>query len=158
MMFSRNEWAKRRYAEDPEFRKRKLEINERWRKANRAKVNERRRFRWESDPKFRKKVVAYRKALHRLYRLKRYRLSLQEYQALLRKQNGACAICGKKSDKPLCIDNCHVTGIVRGLLCHKCNAGLGFYDENQKFMRAAITYLESFRVTVGLVKRALTGR
>jgi Recombination endonuclease VII len=60
---------------------------------------------------------------------KRYR---QMYEALFNQQNGLCAICGKhesevypKKPKKLCIDHCHVTGRIRGLLCEPCNLKLG---------------------------------
>ena len=73
-------------------------------------------------------------------RLRRYGLSAADYAKLLARQNGACGIC-KRSGRALCIDHCHLTGKVRGLLCHKCNRGLGHYDDNPVFTQAATAYL-----------------
>src|SRR5215467_6279359 len=59
-----------------------------------------------------------------------YGITFEEYQALLNKQGGVCAICGeletetmKRTDKlkQLAVDHCHVTGKVRALLCSSCN-------------------------------------
>jgi Recombination endonuclease VII len=77
-------------------------------------------------------------------RVARYGLSVEEYEALVREQNGACAICKKKPARWFCIDHCHATGVVRGLLCVKCNVGLGHFDEDPHLMRTATAYLEVF--------------
>ena len=55
-----------------------------------------------------------------------------------------CEICGAspKDGKRLCIDHNHTTGKLRGLLCDKCNTGLGMYKENITLLKKAITYLE----------------
>ena len=60
---------------------------------------------------------------------------------LLERQRGLCAICKKIPDRALCVDHCHSTGKVRGLLCHKCNMGLGLYSEDLEIMLAAMTYV-----------------
>jgi hypothetical protein len=58
-----------------------------------------------------------------------------------RAQEGECAICGEKSDK-LFVDHNHKTGLVRGLLCHQCNCGIGFFRESVPAILSAIDYLE----------------
>jgi hypothetical protein len=73
--------------------------------------------------------------------LKRYGMSLAEYDALLAKQGGACAICRKRSKGRLCVDHCHLTGTIRGLLCHACNLALGSLKEDQASLVAALAYL-----------------
>ena len=70
-------------------------------------------------------------------------MSVEDYTAMLARQGGACAICHRKSRQVLCVDHCHVSAKVRGLLCGKCNSGLGFFDENPSLMRTATAYLES---------------
>ena len=73
-----------------------------------------------------------------------YGLSLQDYRAMLERQGNICGIC-KTPGKPLCVDHCHATGKVRGLLCRDCNLGLGNYKDNPVFTRAATAYLEAAR-------------
>ena len=65
---------------------------------------------------------------------------------MLAGQGGVCAICKRKFDKTPCVDHCHSTGKVRGLLCRKCNIGLGFCRDDSNLMRAATAYLETSRV------------
>lgn len=73
-------------------------------------------------------------------RLFKYGLTYEEYQTMLVEQNGECAICSKVLEKP-CIDHCHTTGKVRGLLCNSCNTGLGHFKDNPDSLEAAIRYL-----------------
>jgi hypothetical protein len=75
-------------------------------------------------------------------RARRYGLSLADYRALQKRQGNACAIC-RKVTRVLCIDHCHVTGRVRGLLCRPCNSALGFYADDQRLLRAALAYLQA---------------
>jgi len=70
--------------------------------------------------------------------LKYYYVStVADYNARLARQNGACAICKTKPDHTLCVDHCHVTREVRGLLCRGCNLGLGNYKDDPRLLRAA---------------------
>lgn len=58
------------------------------------------------------------------YRIKKnYGLSVEDFDELLQKQGGVCAICNRvhKSSRRLCVDHNHKTGKVRGLLCNNCN-------------------------------------
>lgn len=66
---------------------------------------------------------------------------------LLIRQDGCCAICGqseKDLKKQLCIDHCHITGKIRGLLCNRCNWLLGHAKDNMYILQAAIKYLTKF--------------
>lgn len=87
---------------------------------------------------------------HRTYYRKsalrnKYGITLGDYDAMLREQNGRCAICfsPQPSGVSLYIDHCHDTGAVRGLLCHPCNAGIGFLEDDVNRMKSAIRYLEN---------------
>lgn len=71
----------------------------------------------------------------------RYRMTIEDYENLLYKQKGACAICKVKKGKELHVDHCHKTGIVRGLLCGNCNRALGLMKDNMSFLKNAIEYL-----------------
>lgn len=67
-------------------------------------------------------------------------------------QNKSCAVCQRpislsasnKASKPH-VDHCHVTGVVRGLLCLTCNTGLGMFGDSLDLLDAAKTYLLQFR-------------
>ena len=61
-----------------------------------------------------------------------------------RKQEGRCAICGEEpsTKRGLAIDHCHITGKVRGLLCHGCNIGIGSMKDSAVLLLKAIRYLE----------------
>jgi hypothetical protein len=73
---------------------------------------------------------------------KNYSITLKEYSELLDKQEGVCAICGSRPGKrKLAVDHVHTSGIVRGLLCMKCNIGLGNFKEDINLLRKAIAYL-----------------
>lgn len=72
-------------------------------------------------------------------RLRRYGLSPESFNELMKKQSGVCAICKKRETQH--IDHCHGSGKVRGLLCHHCNVGLGHFQDSQELLLAAIEYL-----------------
>jgi hypothetical protein len=82
----------------------------------------------------------------RKHQLKTYGLSLEEYNSLLDKQQGCCAICGTHQDKfkiKLSIDHCHTSKKVRGLLCSNCNHGLGQFKDSVIFLKSAIDFLNN---------------
>lgn len=74
----------------------------------------------------------------------RYGIGLNQKMALLELQGGGCAICGDKQPKneKFYLDHCHATGAIRGILCLKCNTGLGCYNDNPTLMLSAISYLQ----------------
>jgi 5-methylcytosine-specific restriction endonuclease McrA len=75
-----------------------------------------------------------------------YGLTLEEFVEMYSMQDGRCLICGRafagQFDPLLHVDHDHATGRVRGLLCHVCNKGLGFFGESPERFRRAATYLE----------------
>jgi hypothetical protein len=74
----------------------------------------------------------------------KYGITLEEYDRLLEAQGGICAICGTQPGKRrLCVDHNHSTGLVRGLLCFRCNYGLPWFRESQKNLTAAAAYVAS---------------
>ena len=76
---------------------------------------------------------------------KKYSMSEDDYNTLLKLQNKKCKIC-KKDPEPikLDVDHDHITGKIRGLLCGTCNRGLGNFKDNIDLMKAAIKYLEKY--------------
>lgn len=106
-----------------------LERNREWADSNREKVRARRRL-WA------------------------FGLTPEEFERKLQEQEGRCDICGiemhlaadRNKDGSLktngiCIDHDHGTGVVRGLLCSRCNKGLGHFKDDLARLRAAVDYL-----------------
>lgn len=74
---------------------------------------------------------------------KLYGIDKEIENQLLENQNFACKICLKNlSDKLYHIDHCHKSNKVRGILCVKCNTGLGKFEDNIEYLQNAIKYLE----------------
>ncbi len=137
MAFS-NKQHRKRYAEDPEHRARKLAENRTWRTEHREELNAQWSEKWSGDPEFRERRRAR-------YRLRKYGLAPEDYRRMLAEQNGVCAICKLNSRRELCVDHCHLTQTVGGLLCNNCNTGLGMYDDDPDRMREGAAYLDRRR-------------
>jgi hypothetical protein len=78
---------------------------------------------------------------------KKYGITLKERNILLQKQNNKCKICSLKFNENIfklkaCVDHCHETEKIRGLLCRTCNAGLGYFKDNIEQLTKAINYLK----------------
>lgn len=75
-----------------------------------------------------------------------YGITQAEYDVLLARQLGVCAICKgtNASGKALSVDHCHITHKIRGLLCSKCNCGLGQFNHDPGLLHAAADYLECY--------------
>lgn len=80
----------------------------------------------------------------RALNIRKYGMRLPDLESLLLFQAQRCRICwtsepaGKGSFH---VDHCHETGRVRGLLCGRCNVGLGMFRESPGLMAAATEYL-----------------
>lgn len=81
--------------------------------------------------------------------MKKFGISLDDYDSMLSFQGGSCAICKTKDpvghgrkNKRFSVDHDHKTGKVRGLLCHHCNVGIGSMMDDVKILKSAIRYLE----------------
>ena len=75
-----------------------------------------------------------------------YGITLEQYNTMLEAQDYRCAICGNEDEvegRRLAIDHCHTSGKVRGLLCGKCNRGLGLFYDNYELLQNAIQYLKN---------------
>lgn len=90
--------------------------------------------------KNREKVLSYMRNAN----IRRYGISLKEYESLKYGQKNRCAICGileSKLKRKLDIDHDHKKGNVRGLLCNSCNKGLGYFRDSVSYIRNALAYL-----------------
>jgi hypothetical protein len=80
--------------------------------------------------------------------IRKYGISIEEYNMLLEKQGGVCAICRqpetiivKGVQHRLTVDHNHETGKVRGLVCHRCNNTLGWYKDKIETFTNFVLYL-----------------
>jgi Recombination endonuclease VII len=75
----------------------------------------------------------------------KYGITLDEYDAMVKRQGGLCAVCKRPPsgrNKHLSVDHCHKTGAVRGLLCYKCNTAAGLLGDDPELAAQLTLYLE----------------
>lgn len=118
----RNTAWKKRYAEDENFRSKKLED------AKNLKI---------------KNPEAYRRQSRNATLRAQYGIDIDEYDKMFQEQGGVCAICRNSAPegKHFSIDHDHVSQKVRKLLCNGCNTGLGFFNDSPMLLDAAADYL-----------------
>lgn len=95
--------------------------------------------------KYRKEHSLDIKEQNKLYQKKsKYNLDKEGYLKLFDIQNNKCAICGCSfSENKACVNHCHETNKVRGLLCSKCNTLLGMARDDINILQNAINYLQT---------------
>lgn len=105
-------------------------------------------YRYHNDPEVKK---AHRKA-SRKHALKKYGLTEEQFMQMHEDQKGKCVICSAEIPtihenryESCCVDHCHSSGKVRGLLCWDCNVGLGKFFDNPQLLEKAAEYLRSTR-------------
>jgi hypothetical protein len=85
-----------------------------------------------------------------LSRLRNYGLTPERYDLMYQEQGGRCAICGTLGQsRGLAIDHDHDTGVVRGLLCSRCNSGIAMLCHNREYVQAADHYLARWEGVTG---------
>ena len=141
---------------NPEYQKqycidnkeKKKKARQEWYKANQERVDNKSK-QWRKDNP--DKMLGYTKKYNKSSTEKRrrstikyrYGLSYEDWQKIWDNQNGQCIICEKPFISPsdACVDHNHKTGEVRGLLCHRCNCGIGYLNDDPKIMAKAIEYV-----------------
>lgn len=127
-----------------------------WKRLNRERVREWARQdrinnpekykRWSRNSRIKQGLERSEKEI-----LRRRGIDKAKYDLMVLEQDNKCAICKKEETRKsrtkgnvcrLAIDHCHETNIVRGLLCHDCNAGLGHFHDSIEILEQAILYLE----------------
>jgi len=116
-----------------------------YRENNEEQYRESSRRYYESNKEQRKvsrrKYYENNKERFRGYNLKKeYGITLEEYKDMVKMQNSKCLICGE-FEEILCVDHCHKSDEVRGLLCGPCNMGLGGFKDNPSLLEEAAAYL-----------------
>lgn len=128
----------------------KYKAKREYERRNPAKVNAAARLRRQRN------IDQYRSAQRDHYRANRdayrnlairsmYGISLAEYEAMLAQQGGKCACCGATKNpngKRLFVDHDHETGAIRGIICNRCNRGIGSLGDTIEGVRRALNYLE----------------
>lgn len=108
------------------------------------------------DPQKYKKYQENYVRKHGIKKVRRYEvlrihgLSSDQHNKMIISQNNKCAICFKEETRlgrsgditPLCVDHCHKTQKIRGLLCHCCNTAIGKLKDNISLLESAIEYLK----------------
>jgi hypothetical protein len=88
-----------------------------------------------------------RKRYNKTYQLKSlYSLTNADYEQLKKEQNNSCAICKERLDDGFGthVDHNHKTGLVRAVLCRKCNLLLGHAKDSTDILQSAIMYLNKY--------------
>lgn len=126
----KKDYRRARVAVDPEYARRQAEYMANYRVQNRDKLKAAAKARYEQEKRY--------------WTLRRYGLTIEEYERMLSDQGGLCATCLKPPNgrwKRLHIDHDHATGVVRGLLCESCNHALGKVGDNIETLERMVAYL-----------------
>ena len=130
---------------EAELRK-KLRDKERitkWRKDNPEKYKAQWKRRSEKQSEY---YQQNKEKINSQYLKRIYGITTEDYNSILSEQDNTCAICKEEcvSGRKLAVDHNHNNSKVRGLLCCKCNRGLGNFHDNLDFLRSAVLYLEKY--------------
>ena len=123
---------------------------------NKEIVNERHRQCWEKHKEKRIKVAKLyylknKKQIKNISLQNKFGITTEQYEEMLQKQNGVCAICNHPEvakhksgiTLSLAVDHNHITGQIRGLLCHKCNRAIGLLRDDINIIKKTVKYLEN---------------
>jgi hypothetical protein len=113
-----------------------------WYEINKEEQKEKCRNRYHAGDKQKHAHVVWRNKL-----IREFGITEHDYNLRLNDQNEACKICGKKDDQRLAVDHCHRTGVIRGLLCRRCNMTIGLLEDNPCLIRSVANYIEENSIT-----------
>lgn len=115
---------------------------------NKQKRNQQHRDRYHSDVAYRKHQLQQSKRVRRKNYLKgKFNLTQDDVKLMVQRQENRCLICLEcfDDDKMIpCIDHCHITGKVRGILCPLCNKGIGLLKDDPERLLRASDYLKGY--------------
>lgn len=137
--------CKARYAQN---RDEYIARTQKWREDNPEKYEEWRRRNREEN---RERIAAVNR---RAYLQRKYGLSPDDFEFLVVAQGGKCRICEAAEGEKLHVDHHHDSGLVRGLLCGKCNKAIGLLDEDPQLFEAATSYLREKQLPLSCGDRA----
>jgi len=94
-------------------------------------------------------------AVRERHLIRKYGVTLADYDAMLQAQDGKCAICqapeAAQFKGVFHVDHCHASGAVRGLLCRGCNHMLGVVGDDPTKLLRAVTYLKGPQVAAEVI-------
>lgn len=128
-----NNRFQRRYLEDPEFREKAIARIAAYKAKDREAYLARQRESAKKNGGYLNKRL-----------LAKFGITTAEYCAMRDAQNKRCAICNREEStrqRRLAVDHDHALGVVRGLLCHHCNTGLGNFFDDPALLFKAVQYL-----------------
>lgn len=112
----------------------------RWREANPDRAREQ----WNKHNRKRLANPEHLQAKRDAHMLRRYGLTVADFESLLTQQDGVCAICKGEPNGPgnrFHVDHCHESSKVRGLLCSRCNTAIGLLEDDPERAEQAAAYL-----------------
>ena len=122
---------RQRYVADPAAAKARVK---RWQQQNPERLNAYRRAR-RLEPEVKRRERAG-------HLMRKFGITLEQYEAMLDVQGGVCAICGRPPGEiSLHVDHNHCNGRIRGLLCFPCNNALADLQEDKEVVERALEYL-----------------
>jgi hypothetical protein len=129
-----NEYSRKWRKQNPE---RAREIDKKCKSTRKQQIAEYNAVKYDTDERWALKLKTH------------FKMKPEQYIEKLSEQGGVCAICGKASEKRLHVDHNHACcsgdktcgKCIRGLLCFRCNAGLGFFLDDRYSLSKAIEYL-----------------
>ena len=133
--------ARARYAknsEDPAWREQNAARVMKWQQENPDKVAEKVKRNKLARP------AKYQRMALKAHLKCRYNITIEDYEALVKRAGNCCEICGVHQDdlsEKLCVDHCHETGKVRGLLCKTCNSAIGRLGDTYEMLQKAADFL-----------------
>jgi hypothetical protein len=130
------------------------QINDIWRKTHPEKIKDYGKKYYKEHPNYTKEYNTLNRERIKNRGLKKYGITLAQYNQLLKEQNGVCAICKQPETiydirtnklRALAVDHNHITGKTRGLLCSHCNHGVGHFKEDIGILYNTIDYLNTHK-------------
>jgi hypothetical protein len=110
---------------------------------NKEKINIRIKKYYELN-KVKRKEIRYK------YHLKsKFGITLKKYKEILENQKNCCGICGNSNEynkNNMSLDHCHKTKMIRGILCHRCNMGIGYFKDDIELLEKAKNYLKKYEL------------
>jgi len=71
-----------------------------------------------------------------------YGMNKEQFLEFFASQKNKCKLCSRELQEKWCVDHCHTTGKIRGVLCYACNSGIGHLQEDPEILRKAIDYVQ----------------